>query len=204
MATYIFKFPTPQGCWTDLTRRFDVTVTIITFSWVGYRRYIALVKIEGDQISEFLAEMEKSKSVRRMSLCKINSHYAVVEVDAIRVLPVYIFAAAEIMIYTPIIIKNGMVTAKIYSNSRTIGLLMKAMERVKYPFEIKKDDTNYNGLTKKQRYFLREAIKHGYYSFPRKITLTELAEKLGVSKSYLSETLQIIESKLLGEYLQNY
>ncbi len=57
------------------------------------------------------------------------------------------------------------------------------------------------GLTPRQREILLRAIEEGYYDFPRRITLSELAEKLGISKSYLSETLAKVESKLLPEML---
>jgi predicted DNA binding protein len=53
-------------------------------------------------------------------------------------------------------------------------------------------------LTARQREILEEAVARGYYGFPRRITLTELAETVGVAKSTLSETLMIVEHKLLG------
>ncbi len=56
-------------------------------------------------------------------------------------------------------------------------------------------------LTPRQREILLRAIEEGYYDFPRRITLSELADKLGISKSYLSETLAKVESKLLPEIL---
>ncbi len=54
-------------------------------------------------------------------------------------------------------------------------------------------------LTPKQRMIFLRAVQEGYYDYPRRITLSELAEKLGVSKSYLSETLMKVESKILKE-----
>ncbi len=54
-------------------------------------------------------------------------------------------------------------------------------------------------LTLRQRIIFLRAIQEGYYDYPRRITLSELAEKLGVSKSYLSETLMKVESRLLKE-----
>lgn len=199
MPVYTVEFPTPRGCWSDLTRKFDVKATVINFAWVGYRRYIALVRIEGKDTCDFLKEIEKSWSTNKLSICYKSSSYALVEIDAVRILPVYQFAIAEVLVFTPIVITRGVVKAKIHSNSKAINFLMEYLRKVGYPFKISRDETNFNGLTKTQRRILKEAIRHGYYSYPRKITLTKLAEKLGISKSYLSETLQIIESKLLGE-----
>ncbi len=59
-------------------------------------------------------------------------------------------------------------------------------------------------LTRRQREILLRAIEEGYYDFPRRVTLSELAERLGISKSYLSETLMKVESKLLPEALLHH
>lgn len=53
-------------------------------------------------------------------------------------------------------------------------------------------------LTEHQERVLAEAIRAGYYSSPRRIEIRRLAERLGVSKSTLSETLILIEARLLG------
>ncbi len=54
-------------------------------------------------------------------------------------------------------------------------------------------------LTPRQKLILMRAVEEGYYNYPRRITLSELAKKLGISKAYLSETLMKVESKLLGD-----
>ncbi len=59
-------------------------------------------------------------------------------------------------------------------------------------------------LTKRQREILLGAIEEGYYDFLRRVTLSELVERLGISKSYLSETLMKVESKLLPEALLHH
>lgn len=57
-------------------------------------------------------------------------------------------------------------------------------------------------LTDRQARVLSLAFELGYFDFPKKIGLSELAEKLGVSKSSLSETLRTGEEKVLHEYFQ--
>ena len=58
------------------------------------------------------------------------------------------------------------------------------------------------GLTERQDRVLSLAFKLGYFEFPKKISLTDLAKKLGVSKSSLSETLRTGEEKVLHAYFQ--
>jgi hypothetical protein len=52
-------------------------------------------------------------------------------------------------------------------------------------------------LTDAQQTLLARAMAAGYFAVPRGITLTELARRLGRSKSAVSESIAIIEKKLL-------
>lgn len=57
-------------------------------------------------------------------------------------------------------------------------------------------------LTDRQARVLSLAYELGYFEFPKKINLTDLAKKLGVSKAALSETLHTGEEKVLHAYFQ--
>lgn len=52
-------------------------------------------------------------------------------------------------------------------------------------------------LTPRQQEVLHRAIEAGYYDYPRRITLTHLAEEIGVAKSTLSQTLMLVESEVV-------
>ncbi len=54
-------------------------------------------------------------------------------------------------------------------------------------------------LTPRQAEILEVALKLGYFEFPRKITLTELARRVGVAKSTLSEIVRRISQKKVQE-----
>ena len=55
-------------------------------------------------------------------------------------------------------------------------------------------------LTPRQTDVLRRALAAGYFEVPRKITLTDLAKNLGMAASSLSESLAIVEKKLLEQW----
>jgi len=57
-------------------------------------------------------------------------------------------------------------------------------------------------LTDRQERVVSLAYELGYFEFPKKINLTALAKKLGVSKASLSETLRTGEEKILHAYFQ--
>jgi predicted DNA binding protein len=52
-------------------------------------------------------------------------------------------------------------------------------------------------LTPRQQEVLEAATRHGYYDYPRRVTLTQLAARLGVAKSTLSQSLAMIESEVM-------
>jgi hypothetical protein len=58
-------------------------------------------------------------------------------------------------------------------------------------------------LTEVQQQLLSNAMAAGYFAVPRGITLTDLAKRLGRSKSSISESIAIIEKKLLETALRS-
>jgi len=65
------------------------------------------------------------------------------------------------------------------------------------------NDTAPRLLTVRQREVFDLAVMHGYYDTPRKITLTELAGKAGVSKSTLCEMVHLIEKHIIDEFSES-
>jgi predicted DNA binding protein len=49
-----------------------------------------------------------------------------------------------------------------------------------------------------ERLVLTAAISSGYYEYPRRISATELADKLGYKRSTLIEYLRKAENKVIG------
>ncbi len=56
-------------------------------------------------------------------------------------------------------------------------------------------------LTPKQRSIIKIAKDFGYWQYPRKINLTQLAQKLGVGKPSLHERLRRVESRIMNFFI---
>ncbi len=56
-------------------------------------------------------------------------------------------------------------------------------------------------LTAKQRQIVTKAVALGYFQFPRRISLSELAKSFGISSSALSETLRAAERRIMEDAL---
>lgn len=57
-------------------------------------------------------------------------------------------------------------------------------------------------LTKKQLEAARIAVEEGYYENPREACLTDLARRLGISESAVSQRLTTVERKLMLELVR--
>ncbi|WP_117368868.1 helix-turn-helix domain-containing protein [Natrarchaeobaculum sulfurireducens] len=80
-----------------------------------------------------------------------------------------------------------------------------SLRRLSVPTDRETSDVrsvNLSVLTEHEQHTLTVAIESGYYGSPRQISFDELASKLEVSKSSLSQRLSSAESKLLLDLLE--
>ena len=55
-----------------------------------------------------------------------------------------------------------------------------------------------NALTAKQKHVLKSALEEGYYDNPKRISTEELSKKMGMSARTVSETLRIVQRKIIS------
>jgi len=92
---------------------------------------------------------------------------------------------------------------KIFLNSEGVPVLLNRLSRQRVPFkveEISPLSADYR-LTTRQLAILKSAMEMGLYDFPRRITQDELAARIGITPSTLTEILRRAEKKILGDFL---
>lgn len=92
---------------------------------------------------------------------------------------------------------------KIFLNSEGVPLLLNRLSRERIPYrveEISPISADYR-LTTRQLTILKSAMEMGLYDFPRRITQDELASRIGITPSTLTEILRRAEKKILGDFL---
>jgi predicted DNA binding protein len=91
----------------------------------------------------------------------------------------------------------------ILGKDKSFRSLVGALERKKIPFEVrlKKELEDTDLLTTRQEQILSIAYERGFYNFPKKMGLKELAVETGIRTSTLAEILRRGQKKILGEYL---
>jgi predicted DNA binding protein len=99
-------------------------------------------------------------------------------------------------------VQDGKGTWEIISPRKKIDALCELFDDIGIIYSIAsigalKKEEGQLALTKRQELVLEKALALGYYELPRRITLTELAEKLNIAKSTLSGILRRISKKLV-------
>lgn len=103
----------------------------------------------------------------------------------------------------PHLIQDGWMVCDLTTSHERLSQLQAEFEATPFSFEVVSvtqsiDSTDL--LTNQQRRFMTEALEHGYYDTPRECSLTDLADKLGVSKATMSVVLHRAEEVVTKEF----
>ena len=102
---------------------------------------------------------------------------------------------------SPFEVRDGWVDWTIECVAQKAFQLVQNLKDSDIPYQVVSTrSTNSRMLTSRQRTIFDAAMNEGYWESPRRITLTKLAELLGVSKSTLSVQLHKIEGVVLNSY----
>jgi predicted DNA binding protein len=91
----------------------------------------------------------------------------------------------------------------VLGNDDSFKGLVEALDRRQIPYEVKLKKTlaDTDLLTTRQEQILAIAFERGYFDFPKKMGLKELASETGITTATLTEILRRGQKKILGEYL---
>lgn len=101
----------------------------------------------------------------------------------------------------PLTLEGGWLTGEFATSRSQLAAFRAELEAGDIPYNVTLVETRVSEseslLTERQREVVLMAISEGYYNYPRKCTLTDLAATLGVDKSVISRILQRAESQLI-------
>ena len=208
-----------RGCWsTAIARRFP-KVTASLVSWVTFPmlteekmgRWSALWKFEAmdeEEMGRFLAYFSKLKMIEKEEVLYREKNIAIIHEVSHAVGSVSrTIALSECHVVGTMSVGNGMEHWHVIAEKASqINDLLTSLEKLgtvfierigKYEPARKKFK-----LTEKQRGALSLALSSGYYSWPRKVTLEELAQLAGISRRAFQERLRKGEAKAIPPSLK--
>lgn len=98
---------------------------------------------------------------------------------------------------------NGLIYKLFLPDKRNVPKLRALLDETGEKFDVSEENEQAlsESLTMRQREILLLALREGYFDIDRRISLTDLAKKIGVSTKTLQETLRRATRKIVQDYV---
>lgn len=201
MWATILQVETPACSWCRhaSTQYPDVGLKVLSYYARGERSALEVVELAGPRWPEVVADIKAIDNVEDVEVLESTPRDAKVRIAAKHCALPAAIEASGIVPQLPFEVAGGCDKWLILSEKENAKVFYDRMREQGVDVKV-----TYSGeyapsaaLTPRQQEVLSAAIKHGYYDYPRRITLTQLAEKLGVAKSTLSQSLAMTESEVM-------
>lgn len=166
----------------------------------GDESFSGILKIKNSnygEISSHLKENFSSVSIEPFHEESEIYHFSTPD----NILP-YVLRNSKSILSWPVDLMEKRKRVKFILRDSDVEKIMIPLEKKKIPitkFSKLKIDFDFKEiLTSKQKEILAPSLNHGYYDFPKRISLNNLSHKIGISPSTLCVHLQKIESKIFN------
>ena len=205
------KIKFPDQLWiSQIFKKFrDIRMEIEHFLPYDFENSIgnSIIEIFHYNIDLIMEEVKNHKSVIDISILEKDEKRVRFNVKTKDPFLLYAIINCGVLVNFPVRVKEGYAYWRLVSKRESIDKLLTLFDQkgIEYsllrignsPYSV---DDDKNKLTLDESTILNKAIASGFFEIPRKISLEELANELGKSKSTLSVTLRkIIKKKVMFE-----
>jgi predicted DNA binding protein len=205
------KIKFPDKLWiSEIFRKFhDVKMEISYFLPYDLEKSIgnSVIEIKHFKIDDIVKEIKNHGSVFEFSLLEREENRVKFNVKTKDPYLLYAVVKCGVLVNFPVNVKDGYAYWRLISTRDRIDQLLTLFEKREVDFELLRIgnspyeiDDDVSKLSFEEAKVLERAINSGFFEVPRKISLEELANNLGKSKSALSVMLRkIIKKKVVLE-----
>jgi predicted DNA binding protein len=204
MLEAVLQCPQPHS-WIEIAaNRYSATVEILDSKALPNDsvEHLFDVQVRPDLTDDLLAALRRDVDLVKIETVKSKSGHVYGSATSLRCTVCMDVARSKCFLASVEITSEG-ARWTVIGNNDSFRELLAALERDKIPFEVKMKrnlgDTEL--LTGRQEQLLAIAFERGYFDFPKKVGLEELAALADVKTSTLAEILRRGQKKILGEYL---
>jgi hypothetical protein len=195
----------PEGTWIrELTERYpDATFRVLAAMPDG-ELGVGLVEIRTPALREVVSDLASYGTVDGVEPLRAAEEEALVQFETTEPLLLVSARASGVPLEPPVDVVDGRATFDVTATRDRLARLDDELRALGMSTDLEYLYTTGDGeplLTDRQRELLEAAASAGYYETPRECTLTELADRLGVAKSSLSETLHRAEGRVVRDYV---
>jgi hypothetical protein len=164
---------------------------------------VARIEILGDDPKSVCDEIQEYDSVTDLTVFETEPRMSRVQIETTVPLLLTSLQDSGVPVEMPFEVRNGEMTLETTIPQQTLSDLGETLDKfgIQYTVERIQQEVEFDSLlTERQQWILDEAIERGYYDTPRRITLVDLAEELGIAKSTCSDILHRAEERVLKDY----
>jgi len=206
------KIKFPDQIWiSEVFRKFpDVKMEIAHFLPYDLEKSIgnSIIEIMHYQVDQVIILIQNHPSVYEFSVLEKEENKIRINVKTKDPFLLYAIIKCGVLVNFPVRVQEGFAYWRLVSSRDRIDRLLSIFEEKKINFQLLRIgnspysiEDNKNKLTLDESNILETAISLGFFEVPRKISLEELANRLGKSKSSLSVMLRkIIKKKVMFEF----
>ncbi|KKM61785.1 hypothetical protein LCGC14_1528230 [marine sediment metagenome] len=205
------KIKFPDQLWiSQIFKKYpDIKLEISHFLPYDLERSIgnSIIEIKHYNIDKIIEDVRNHPSVFELSVMETGENKVVFNIKTKDPYLLYAIIQCGVLVQFPVKVKEGYAFWRLISSRDRIDKLLTLFEQKKINFELLRIgnspyslDDEKNKLSLNEENVLDKAISSGFFEVPRKISLEELANALGKSKSGLSVMLRkIIKKKVMFE-----
>jgi len=200
------KIDIPQDKWLfKFNQKYpELNFNILSKFLIDDKTGLTLFQINGPSVTQFLKDFKDESNRFSSQILFEGEGLVILNVKVVDPWILNILVKTELLIVYPILVKEGIIRIEAITERFKVDHFMTGLEKKGIRAVIKSigyyDKSTL--LTQRQHEILTLANKNGYFEIPRKITLSEFATTIRISKSALSETMRRIYKRLAENFLQ--
>jgi hypothetical protein len=195
----------PEGTWIrDVSIAHPETEFRVLAVMPDGDRGVGLVEIGGPDIAAVVADMGEHHSLVGVDPLRASGDECLVEFETTEPLLLLPIQQSGVPLELPLTIDDGTAVVDLTASRERLSSLRDRLDALGLAFEVEYVKQVMNAtdlLTETQRELLVTAVEAGYYDTPRRSTLTDLADELGMAKSTVSETLHRGEERVVKQFV---
>jgi predicted DNA binding protein len=197
----------PELWVTPVTEKYDVDVSCQIGGYSSKAGWGSVtMKGDDDILNKAIDEIREHPSVGKVTIKTRQAGSATFIVDVVKCKACEVLMRAKAFMVFPVSIHKGrMKWLLITDDNPTVGKIVDDLEKCDCNVRIERV-THFKEkgiLTERQEEIIRVALASGFFDFPRKTASVELAQKLGISVSTLSEIMRATQRRIFSEYLRS-
>lgn len=207
MMEVVLKIKMPDNWVKDICVRFPKPIKFIDCRPYGKSGGRGLIQIdtEDDITQELIEEIKKHPSVCKVDISHLKAGGVLGSVVTDKCTACRTLTGSDCFLTSAMSVGDGSVEWKLITGeegslSELIDKLRKQGCEVELKSKVALDKKMM--LTDRQEEIIRAAYERGYYDYPKKITLRELADLFNVSPSTINEILQRGEKRIMRRYFE--